>query len=94
MVASCVRSNYGLVAYHAYTVLDAVNLGGTQLIKVMNPWGNERYTGPWNDNDYRWTDAFKRQVNLKVDDNGIFYMPLSVFKASFATFQVAMYQNW
>jgi hypothetical protein len=63
-------------------MLEAVILsGGTQdnsiLIKVMNPWGKDEYTGPWSDNDSRWTEEYKRQVNLVINDNdGIFYIPL------------------
>jgi hypothetical protein len=47
------------------------------LIKVMNPWGSDEYTGPWNDEDSRWTAEYKRQVDLVVDDaDGIFFIPL------------------
>lgn len=95
MVSSCINGEYGLQSAHAYSLVEGVTVGGTQLVKVMNPWGAEKYTGPWNDNDSRWTDAYKRQVNLVVADDGIFYMPLSVFRSAFATTQVAMYNdNW
>lgn len=59
MVSSCVAANYGLQDAHAYSLLAGVTLGGEKLLKVMNPWGKEKYTGPWNDNDSRWTDAYK-----------------------------------
>lgn len=59
MVASCTVANYGLQSAHAYALTDAVIINGTKLIKVMNPWGKEQYTGPWSDNDSRWTPEAK-----------------------------------
>jgi len=53
------KSQNGLVRGHAYTVVGVKELtvSGTKhrLIKIRNPWGSERYTGEWNDNDTRWT---------------------------------------
>jgi len=66
MTASCTYSNDGLIAAHAYTVLDSLELKDTsgnsvvKLLKIRNPWGREEYNGPWNDNDSRWTDHYRR----------------------------------
>jgi len=27
---------------------------------MRNPWGKEKYEGPWNDKDERWTAEFKK----------------------------------
>jgi hypothetical protein len=95
MTAPCTRSNSGLTSGHAYALLDGITLGDTKLVKVMNPHGHDSYTGPWNDKDSRWTPEFMKQVNLDPTDNGIFYMPLDIFKASFEAFNVNMYDdNW
>jgi len=95
MVGSCVRGNYGLQSAHAYALMEGVTLGGNQLLKVMNPWGKEKYTGPWNDHDSRWTEDYKQQVGLDIADDGIFYMPISVLRSSFDSFHVNMYDdNW
>lgn len=91
IVTSCTVSNYGLQSAHAYGIMDGVTLGSTKLIKVRNPWGKEKYTGAWNDHDSRWTDAYKRQVNLQPGDDGIFYMPFNIYRASFTTYYVNMY---
>lgn len=52
-------SRYGLVAGHAYTVVGAYELKGEKVLKMHNPWSREEYTGPWRDNDTRWTPALR-----------------------------------
>ena len=84
----------GLVSGHAYTFLDVKDLvkpngGKITLAKVRNPWGKEKYKGPWNDNDSRWTDDFKQQANLTVADDGIFWMPYKNFVKFFSKADVA-----
>jgi len=75
--------------------LEAYTLGTNKVVKVLNPWGEEAYSGPWNDHDPNWTDEYKRKVNLVVADDGVFFMPISVFREAFAEFHVAMYnENW
>ena len=83
MVSSCTTANYGLQSSHAYALLGGYTLGGTKLIKVMNPWGKETYTGPWNDHDSRWTPEFMKEVNMEIADDGIFFLPISIFRDSF-----------
>jgi len=47
-------------------MLEVVKLkGGIEhdsiLVKVMNPWGKDEYTGPWSDSDSsRWSSDYKR----------------------------------
>lgn len=65
MTAACFQSSYGVVGGHAYTmhgVLDLQKDGRSyqKLVKMRNPWGREEYTGPWNDEDSKWTADFKR----------------------------------
>lgn len=56
MTAACHVSHGSLVPSHAYTILGVQELkaGGNvvhRLLKMRNPWGKERYEGPWNDKD-------------------------------------------
>ena len=50
----------GLIAGHAYTVTDAKrvdipNHGVLEMVRVRNPWGNEReWKGAWSDNSPEW----------------------------------------
>lgn len=53
-----------------------------KMIMVRNPWGITYYSGEWNSDDTRWTDALVAQVPLGVDprtsvNDGIMIMPSS-----------------
>ena len=55
----------GLAHSHAYTVVGVVTLDtGARLVKMRNPWGSERYTGPYCDTCSEWTDATAEAVDL------------------------------
>lgn len=62
----------GVDCSHAYTVLSAMELktdnGIVDLIKIRNPWGSERYTGPWSDSSALWTDELRELVNMELGD--------------------------
>ena len=82
MTVACDLDFGGLVTQHAYTVLGAIELTKDgqpyeKLVKLRNPWAKEQYSGPWSDNDSRWTENFKEQTNLVSANDGIFYMALS-----------------
>ena len=59
---------YGLVSGHAHTVVGTYQLkdqnGNVQynMVRIRNPWGVDKYTGPWCDGDSRWTAAYQAQV--------------------------------
>lgn len=59
---------FGLVAGHAYTIDSSLALKDTagniavRLLRIRNTWGRDVYSGPWNDNDSRWTTFYKSQV--------------------------------
>ena len=51
-------SSTGIVLGHAYTLLSTVvTSGGVKLVKVRNPHGNEKYTGPYSDGSTQMTEA-------------------------------------
>lgn len=88
---------YGLTSGHAYTILDIVEItdGNSlkeRLIKIRNPWGQERYSGPWSDNSKEWNADYERQANLKKANDGIFFIPMKVFKKTFSMFGVSHYE--
>lgn len=56
MNAACMKQFDNLVTGHAYTLLGATTIttssGQTvDLIQMRNPWGSEKYTGPWSKDD-------------------------------------------
>jgi calpain-15 len=79
----------GLVAGHAYTILEAVEyvphgdnefkqrypgVTSMKLIKLRNPWGKHEWNGDWSDNDDNWTPMMKQKLDVQVADDGIFYI--------------------
>ena len=91
------KAKYGLTSGHAYSILDVYELKDgdsvkEKLVKVRNPWGVERYNGPWSDNSNMWTEEYEKQVDFKKGNDGVFFMPFSVFKQVFSMFGIAMYE--
>jgi hypothetical protein len=76
-------SRYGLVAAHAYSVVghykikDASGKVVANLLRIMNPWNKDKYTGPWSDQSDLWTDEYKAQVPFTNDNmDGAFYIDI------------------
>jgi len=66
---------------HAFTVLEAKTLStGVRLVKCRNPWGQEKYHGPWSDESNLWNEKLKREVNLVVNTkDGIFWTDIGTY---------------
>lgn len=99
MTAACIHDHFDLVTSHAYTILGVQELKAGdvtlhKLIKMRNPWGKEHYTGPWNDDDERWTESFKNQAKLVKANDGIFFMDIESYKKAFTVYNIAHYSNW
>ena len=75
-------------------MLGSVILNGERLMKMRNPWGKEKYTGPYHDGDSVWTDEMKQEVGFVGGNDGTFFMPLMNFKRAFPSYTVLMYQDW
>ena len=56
----------------------------TKLIKVRNPWGKEKYSGPWSDKSELWTDKFREEVGFKDSNDGIFWTDLDTYFKHFS----------
>ena len=96
----------GLLAGHAYSVLDVKNpvtekgflgLVGNKrqvLLKVRNPWGEQEWTGAWSDGSPEWTAAVRKQLKHEVKNDGIFWMDMHDFFANFNRLSVVrMYSH-
>jgi hypothetical protein len=65
MTLATQSGRHGLITAHAYTLVSLHHLKDSEgqiverLVQLHNPWANEYYTGPWSDNDSRWTDFYK-----------------------------------
>jgi hypothetical protein len=96
-------SNYNLVTSHAYHVLGAYQVTGSNggvvanLYHVRNPWGMDYgYSGAWSDNGSAWTAAYKAQVpyvNNLYD--GAFFVEATEFANAFYTFDINfIHDSW
>lgn len=103
LTASTDFSSNGLTKDHAYTLLGAAEVTDPdsgkkiKLIKMRNPWDRETYVGPWNDvNSTKWTKETKAALKHTPNkEDGVFYMPLHVFKRAFGRYSVTMYdERW
>ncbi len=87
MLRSC-----GLVPQHAYSVLDAIEFpDDVRLVQLRNPLGKIEYTGPWNDDDPRWTSALRaltRRPDQTDSDDGSFFMAMEDFAKYFGEITV------
>ena len=86
----------GLVAGHAYGVLDArqVTVPGAppvQLLQLRNPWGSFEWTGAFGAGSADWTPEVRAQlkdVNPDAPEDGCFWMTVPDFGKYFAGVQI------
>ena len=52
---------------------------GTKLIRARNPWGKEKYHGPWSDGSKLWTPELKKEAGMAVANDGEFFIDLDTY---------------
>lgn len=86
----------GLIKGHAYTItaVRKVQSKNVELIRIRNPWGNEReWNGAWSDESNEWrqlSEADKKALELNYDDDGEFWMEFSDFTKNYTRVEVCM----
>ncbi|XP_072948969.1 calpain-7-like isoform X2 [Epargyreus clarus] len=86
----------GLVATHAYAVLDVRLVNGVKLLKLKNPWSHLRWRGNYSELDIaHWTPTLRATLNYDPDsaaqyDNGVFWIDYT----SILNFFEVFYLNW
>ena len=79
----------GLVEGHEYTLIEGreYNYNGNRirLVKLRNPWGKEKYIGPWGAESNLWDDELKNFYNHNdvYNEDGEFYMSYDDFISYF-----------
>ena len=74
----------GIVAGHAYTILDVrdiIDARGrpARVIRIRNPWGNFEWQGDFSDTSPLWTPKHRKELNIEVHDDGVFWMRFEDF---------------
>ncbi|VVD05817.1 unnamed protein product [Leptidea sinapis] len=86
----------GLVAAHAYALLDVRLVNGVKLLKLKNPWSHLRWRGRYSELDTTsWTPALRAELGYDPDsaaqyDNGVFWIDYP----SILNFFDVFYLNW
>mmetsp|Transcript_1109 Transcript_1109/g.1712 ORF Transcript_1109/g.1712 Transcript_1109/m.1712 type:complete len:941 (+) Transcript_1109:1-2823(+) len=73
----------GLVSKHAYSVMDVRDTKLGRLVKIRNTWGNTEWQGDFSDRSSSWTQEVKRELEVKDEDDGIFWMDYTSFLRNF-----------
>ncbi|MCJ1402545.1 hypothetical protein MMC11_005765 [Xylographa trunciseda] len=64
----------GVVAMHAYSIMEARELNGERLVKIRNPWGKTEWQGAWSDGSSEWTPEWMQALNHRFGNDGIFWI--------------------
>lgn len=86
----------GLVATHAYAVLDIRKFGTKRLFQVKNPWSHLRWRGNYSEFDVNnWTPELKAGLNYDpnqecYNDKGVFWIDYD----SLLKFFDVLYLSW
>jgi hypothetical protein len=83
----------GLVARHAYSVLDVKEriIKGKIicLIRLRNPWGYQCWNGNYSNNSSLWTDETRQLFSFeKPYDDGSFWIPIEDFKLYYGLIEI------
>ena len=95
-IPKVVSSSTGLVAGHAYPVLQCCLEEGQRLLYVKNPWGHTRWKGRYAPGDLVWTSnpilasklGYNSQAAASIDD-GAFWIPWEEVLRYFSHFYIS-----
>lgn len=85
----------GLVATHAYAVLDIRKVNGLQMLQLKNPWSHLRWKGRFGcEDEERWTPKLRKALNYdnklaQQYDNGVFWIDYDSALNFYDTFYVS-----
>ena len=82
MGAVCSVSHFNMISGHVYGLVGAVTLkggahDGMRMIKTRNPWGINKYDGPWSEKSSDWTPEYRKQADdFGTDNIGDIWLPV------------------
>ncbi|XP_030007070.1 calpain-9 isoform X2 [Sphaeramia orbicularis] len=90
------RNELGIMFRHAYslTAVEQVKTdrGPVDLVRILNPWGNTEWEGPWSDQDSPEWNTVSRSEQQRLDrvrrEDGEFWMSVSDFRQHFEQMEV------
>ncbi|KAJ1304226.1 hypothetical protein OPQ81_008623 [Rhizoctonia solani] len=80
----------GLVTWHAYAVLEALEVNAKRFVRIRNPWGKTEWNGRWSDGSKEWTPEWLArlpELHHKFGDDGEFLMEYKDFLKTWVTIE-------
>jgi len=99
MGAVCNVSHFNMISGHAYGLIGAVTLkggahDGMRMLKTRNPWGTNKYDGPWSEKSADWTPEYRKQAdNYGTDNIGDIWLPLDIWSDDYADLSVNLFRD-
>lgn len=62
-------------------------------MKLRNPWGSSEWTGDWSDESPLWTDELREAHGCTIEDDGMFFIPLSAYIDHFVSTSICFENN-
>ncbi|CAJ1064815.1 calpain-9-like [Xyrichtys novacula] len=90
------RNELGIMFRHAYSLTAVEKVGTTHgaqyLVRILNPWGNTEWEGPWSDlKGPEWntvSEEEQRRLDRVSREDGEFWMSVSDFRQNFEIMEV------
>ncbi|KJH53772.1 calpain family cysteine protease [Dictyocaulus viviparus] len=87
----------GLLAKHAYSILDVRQEGNHRLLRLRNPWGSFVWKGNWSNNWKGWPKDLKQRLFSGEPSTGTFWIGYDDFLKHFDSVDIAKirwFQGW
>ncbi|KAK5969505.1 Calpain-15 [Trichostrongylus colubriformis] len=87
----------GLLARHAYSILDVVQEKEHRLLRLRNPWGSFVWKGKWSNKWPGWPKDMKQKLLSGEPSTGTFWISYDDFLTHFDAIDIAKirsYQGW
>jgi len=79
------KKSNGIIAGHAYSILQVVEIYNFKLLQLRNPWGKFEWNGDWSDQSKLWKihPYVTRNIKNENKNDGVFWMNWHDFQSIF-----------
>jgi len=85
----------GLFHNHSYNIIKIKKHNELILLQLQNKWGGYEWKGDYSDNSEKWTDELKLVYDMKICDEGIFFIKIEDYLKYFPkTYILKFNEGW